>query len=95
MLPVESAMLWYIKSVIVEEYLPSSYKELLGPIPSSKWIDMEKLTQQPACAMHIKALNGNVEIMENLEHQLGTKSEWYDSYIHLCHGDLGMHTRTS
>ncbi len=41
--------------------------------------------------MHIKASSndGNVKIIENLEHQLGTKSKWYDSYICLCHGNLG------
>ena len=95
MLPVESAMLWYIKSMIIEEYLPLSYKDLLGPMPSSKWIDVEKSTQQPARAMHIKASSndGNVEIVENLERQLGTKSEWYDSYVRLCHGDLGTQER--
>ncbi len=83
-------MQWYIKSVIVE-YLPPLYKELLGLMPSSKWISVEKSMQEPACTMHIKALsnNGNIEIIENLEHQLGTKSEWYNLYIHLCHGDLG------
>ena len=92
MLPVKSAMLWYIKSMIIEEYLPSSYKDLLGPMPSSKWIDVEKSTQQPAYMMHIKASSndGNVKIVENLECQLGTKSEWYDSYVCLCHDDLGM-----
>ena len=91
MLPVGSAMVWYIKSMIVEEFLPSSYKDLLGRIPSSKWISVKKSTQQLVHAMHIKASSndGNVEIMENLEHQLGTKSKWYDSYIYLCHGDLG------
>ena len=78
----EWAMLWYIKSMIVE-YLPPSYKDLLGPMPSSKWIGVEKSSQQLACAMHIKASSndGNIEIVENLECQLGTKSEWYDSYI--------------
>src|SRR5258707_3609222 len=83
-------MQWYMKSVIVE-YLPPLYKELLGLMPSSKWISVEKSMQEPACTMHIKALsnNGNIEIIENLEHQLGTKSEWYNLYIHLCHGDLG------
>ncbi|KAF8317294.1 uncharacterized protein EI90DRAFT_2943471, partial [Cantharellus anzutake] len=91
---IELAMQWYIKSVIVE-YLPSSYKDLLGPMPSSKWIGVEKSTQQPARAMHIKASSndGNVEIVDNLERQLGTKSEWYDSYIRLCHGDLGTQER--
>src|SRR5260370_19485930 len=93
MLPVGSAMVWYIKSMIVEEFLPSSYKDLLGRIPSSKWISVKKSTQQLVHAMHIKASSndGNVEIMENLEHQLGTKSEWYDSYKCLCHGDLDTH----
>ena len=90
--PVELVMLWYIKSTIVE-YLPSSYKSLLGLMPSSKWIDIKKSksTQQPACAMHIKASSndGNIKIVENLGCQLGTKSEWCDSYVHLCHGDLG------
>ena len=60
-------------------------------MPLSKWIGVEKSTQEPACAMHIKALSndGNIEIIENLEHQLGTKSKWYDLYVCLCHGDLG------
>ena len=64
---------------------------LLGPIPSLMHIPVEKSTQQPVHAMHIKAssTDGNVEIVENLEHQLGTGVEWYDKYIHLCHGDLG------
>src|SRR5260370_41182459 len=80
-LNIEWAIWWYIKSMIVE-YLPPSY-ELLGPMPSSKWISVEKSTQEPACAMHIKASSndGNIKIIENLEHQLGTKSKWYDSYI--------------
>ena len=49
---VTCAMEWYIKSMMVE-YLSPSYKELLGQIPSSKWINVEKSTQQLACAMHI------------------------------------------
>ena len=55
------------------------------------YIPVEKSTQQLAHAMHIKAstTNGNVEIVENLERQLGTSTEWYDKYICLCHGDLG------
>src|SRR5258708_6092022 len=89
-LNIEWAIWWYIKSMIVE-YLPPSYKELLGPMPLSKWIGVEKSMQEPVHTMHIKASSndGNIEIIENLEHQLGTKSEWYDSYVHLCHGDLG------
>jgi len=39
--------------------------------------------------INASSTDGNVEIVENLELQLGTKKEWYDSYIHLCHGDLG------
>ena len=79
---LERVMEWYIKSMIME-YLPLSYKDLLGPMPSSKWIGVEKSTQQPTRAMHIKAStnDGNIEIVENLECQLGTKSEWYDLYI--------------
>ena len=91
---LERAMQWYIRSVIAE-YLPPSYKDLLGPMPSSNWIGVEKSTQEPARAMHIKASSndGNIEIVENLERQLGTKSEWYDSYVRLCHGDLGTQER--
>src|SRR5258708_4846997 len=33
---IESAMLWFIKSILVNNYLPNEYKDLLGPIPSSK-----------------------------------------------------------
>ena len=41
--------------------------------------------------MHIKAssTDGNVEIVENLENQLGTNEEWYNEYVQLCHGNLG------
>ena len=41
--------------------------------------------------MDIKALetDGNVEIVENLECLLGTPDEWYETYVHLCHSDLG------
>ena len=41
--------------------------------------------------MHMKAseTDGNVEIVENLECQLGTLDEWYETYICLCHGNLG------
>ena len=79
-----------MKSMIVEYLLPT-YKDLLGLTPLSEWIDLEKSMQQPAHAMHIKASSndGNIEIVENLECQLGTKSKWYDSYVHLCHGNLG------
>ena len=84
-------MLWFIKSILVNEFLPPKYKDLLGPIPSSTSIPVEKSTQYPAHAMQINvsSTDGNVEIVENLERQLGTKKEWYNSYIHLCHGDLG------
>ena len=55
------------------------------------YIPVGKSTQQPAHAMHIKASSndGNVEIVENLECQLGTSTEWYNEYVCLCHGDLG------
>ena len=88
---IESAMLWFIKSILVDNYLPNEYKDLLGPIPSSKRILITKTVQLPARAMHIKAssMDGNVEIVENMERQLGTLDEWYDSYVRLCHGDLG------
>src|SRR5258708_1892472 len=92
---IKSAMLWFIKSILVDNYLPNEYKDLLGPIPSSKQILNTKMVQLPAHAMHIKAssTDGNVEIVENMECQLGTLDEWYDSYIHLCHGDLGTQER--
>ena len=92
---VKSAMLWLIKSTLVNGFLPPEYKDLLGPIPSSTFIPIEKSTQYPARAMQIKAssTDGNVEIVENLERQLGTKEEWYDSYVRLCHGDLGTQER--
>ena len=66
---VESALLWFIKSILIDNYLPTEYKDLLGPIPSSKWILIRKTIQQPACVMHIKAssTDGNVEIIENME----------------------------
>jgi hypothetical protein len=88
---IELAMLWFIKDTLIENYLPDEYKDLLGPVPSSKWIPIRKTVQHPARAMHIKAssTDGNVEIVENMEHQLGTADQWYDSHVHLCHGDLG------
>ena len=88
---IESAILWFIKSTVANNFLSPEYHELLGPIPSSKYIPVEKSIQQPAHVMHIKAssTNGNVEIIENLENQLGTGEGWYDEYILLCHGDLG------
>ena len=88
---VKSAILWFIKSVLVDKFLSPEYHVLLGPIPSLGYIPVEKSTQQPVCTMHIKAssTDGNVEIVENLECQLGTGMEWYDKYVHLCHGDLG------
>ena len=84
-------MLWVIKSIVVDECLPPEYRALLGPLPSSMNIPIEKSIQQPACVMHIKAssTDGNIEIVENLECQLGRSKEWYDQYIHLCHGNLG------
>ena len=33
---VNSAMLWFIKSVLVEDYLKPKYQDLLGPVPSPK-----------------------------------------------------------
>src|SRR5258708_28122097 len=87
---VNSAILWFIKSIVVEDYLKSEYRDLLSPIPSSKWIEFSKSVQQPAQAMHIKAseTDGNVEIVENLECQLGTLDKWYETYVRLCHSDL-------
>ena len=68
---VESAKLWFIMSVLIDNYLPTEYKDLLGPIPSLKSIPVRKTIQQPACAMHIKAsassTDGNVDIIENME----------------------------
>ena len=88
---IKLAMLWFIKDILIKNYLPDEYKDLLGPVPSSKWIPIRKTVQHPAHAMHIKAssTDGNVEIVENMEHQLGTADQWYDSHVHLCHGDLG------
>src|SRR5260370_40246232 len=82
--------MWFIKSILVDNYLTSEYQDLLGPMPSLKWIGISKSVQQPARAMHIKALetDGNVEIVKNLECQLGTPDEWYEKYVCLCHGDL-------
>ena len=39
--------------------------------------------------MKASETDGNVEIVENLECQLGTLDEWYETYICLCHGNLG------
>jgi len=73
---------WFIKSVLVNDFLSPEYHKLLGPIPSS-YIPVEKSTQQPVCAMHIKAssTDGNVEIVENLENQFGTSKGWYNEYV--------------
>ena len=67
---VESAILWLIKSVAVNEFLSPEYKELLGPVPLLPYIPVEQSTQQPVHAMDIKVLSmdGNIEIVENLEH---------------------------
>src|SRR5258708_11146707 len=85
---IESAMLWFIKSILVNNYLPNEYKDLLGPIPSSKQIPITKMVQLPARAMHIKAstMDGNVKIIENMEHQLGTLNTETDYYFVLLHG---------
>jgi len=62
-------MLWFIKSILVNEFLPPEYKDLLSPIPSSTSIPVEKSTQYLACTMQINAssTDGNVKIVENLE----------------------------
>ncbi len=44
---IKSAMLWFIKSILVDNYLPNEYKDLLGPIPSSKQITITKMVQLP------------------------------------------------
>jgi len=66
---VKSVMLWFIKSILVNEFLPPEYKDLLSPIPSSTSIPVEKSTQYLACTMQINAssTDGNVKIVENLE----------------------------
>ena len=75
----------------MNDFLSPEYEMFLSPIPSLMHIPVGKSTQQLAHAMHIKAssTNRNVEIVENLEHQLGMSAEWYDKYICLCHGNLG------
>src|SRR5258708_4493170 len=92
---IKLAMLWFIKDILIKNYLPDEYKDLLGPVPSSKWILIRKTVQPPARAMHIKAssTDGNVEIVKNMEHHLGTPDQWYNSHVHLCHGDLGTQER--
>ena len=49
------------------------------------------MIQHPVHATHIKApsTDGNVKIVKNMECQLGTADKWYNSYVCLCHGDLG------
>ena len=80
---IESVIQWFIKSIVVNDFLSPEYCELLGPIPSSKYIPVKKSIQQPAHVMHVKAssTDGNVEIIENLENQLGTSKGWYNEYV--------------
>ena len=47
---MNSAMVWFIKSILVDDYLKSNseYQDLLGDMPSLKWINISKSVQQPA-----------------------------------------------
>ena len=54
-----------------------------------------KKIQYLARAMHLKASvnDDNIAIIKNLEPQIGTSPEWYQSFVRLCHGDLGTQER--
>ncbi len=72
------------------------YKEKLGNIPSSYTLNPpEKMVQYPAHAMHLKASvnDDNIAIVKSLKWQVGTSPEWYQSFVRLCHGDLGTQER--
>ena len=79
----------------MDNYL-GQYKEELGNIPSSYVLNPPKKTiQYLACTMHPKASvnDNNITIIKNLEQQIGTSPEWYQSFIRLCHGNLGTQER--
>ena len=88
-------MEWFVWKILVDNHL-ETYKEELGTMPSSFTLDRpERMIQYPAHAMHLKTSvnDDNIAIVKNLEQQVGTSPEWYDSFIRLCHGDLGMQER--
>src|SRR5258708_3134958 len=88
-------MEWFVRKILVDNYL-EQYKEKLGNIPSSYTLDPpEKMVQYPAHAMHLKASvnDDNIAIVKSLEWQVGTSPEWYQSFVRLCHGDLGTQER--
>ncbi len=88
-------MEWFVWKILVDNHL-EMYKEELGTMPSSFTLDRpERMIQYPAHAMHLKTSmnDDNIAIVKNLEQQVGTSPEWYDSFVRLCHGDLGMQER--
>ena len=77
-------MEWFVQKILVNNHL-ETYKEELGTMPSSFTLDRpERTIQYPARAMHLKmSMNDdNIAIVKNLEWQVGTSPEWYDSFIH-------------
>src|SRR5260370_4345226 len=90
-------MEWFVRKILVDNYnFAEQYKEKLRNIPSSYTLNPpEKTVQYPACAMHLKASvnDDNIAIVKNLECQIGTSPEWYQSFVWLCHGDLGTQER--
>ncbi len=88
-------MEWFVRKILVDNYL-EQYKEKLGNIPSSYTLDPpEKTVQYPAHAMHLKVSvnDDNIAIVKSLKQQVGTSPEWYQSFVRLCHDDLGTQER--
>ena len=88
-------MEWFVRKTLMDNYL-GQYKEELGNIPSSYVLNPpEKTIQYPAHAMHLKASvnDNNIAIIKNLKQQIGTSPEWYQSFVRLCHGNLGTQER--
>ena len=85
-----SAEEWYIRKIIINRHFPR-YRETLGRLPSNLRIPSGKTIQFPARAMNLKASTNddNIRIVQNMEEQIATPDEWYDTYMRLCHGDLG------
>lgn len=81
---------WYIWKILVNKYFPS-FKKALGLLPGELQIPQEQTTQFPAQAMNLKVSNNddNIRIVQNLESQINTPDAWYDTYVRLCHRDLG------
>ena len=88
-------MEWFVRKILVDNYL-EHYEESLRNIPLSHMLNpLEKTIQYPAHAMHLNASvnDDNISIVKNLEWQIGTSPEWYQSFVQLCHGDLGTQER--